>query len=230
MIVIQKESNMEIETSRYWYERISIPDSILQKIKSVVTGIKIDTLEFSGLKKDLLLVDGRVFRDVFYINRKYLYKGEFTAPSFENDYTFSKNYLTDDGLAGFSITTDGWLVSLFSNYSKGGFADAILKYVLKDAYKLVCIVADTDSDNRLVELYENLYEFRKYAKTVNDTEIMKSHYGDKFMDEFIAQNGIPFHVFMIGKNTHCLGKGGKVFNDYFEAKNYVDKTVKKVGE
>ena len=42
------------------------------------------------------------------------------------------------------------------------FLRPVKDLVIRDAYKLVCIVADTDDGNRLVDLYEKHYGFRKY--------------------------------------------------------------------
>lgn len=125
-----------------------------------------------------------------------------------------------------AITNEGWLVSLFSNYREGSFAKSVKDLVIRDAYKLVCIVADTDDGNRLVDLYEKHYGFRKYAATINDTDIMRKCYGDEFIDSFLLNNGVPFHVFMIGKNATGSGQAGiRRFEDYFEAEAYVDQTV-----
>lgn len=171
--------------------------------------------------------DGTVFKNVFIANRRFLYKGDYTAPPEENDYLGAKNYLTEDGLAGFSVTGSGWLVSLYSNYGKSGFARAVREYVVPDAYKLVCIATDTDRDNRLIRLYESVYGFRIYARTINDTEVMEEHYGRDFIANFISANGTPFHVFMIGAQAAGNGHEIKEFKDYFEAEAYVDKTVKR---
>lgn len=212
-------------TSAYWYEKKEIPAIELNKIKAIVHGKKIGTFELGGKEHFLLKVDGNIFRDVFIENRQFLYRGDYTAPSEENDYLNSANYLSEDGLAGFSITANGWLVSLFSNYRSGGFAGAVKKYIVDAAYKLVCIVADTDEGNALVALYGKLYGFRKYAVTINDMEIMRRYYGDEFIENFVSKNGIPFHVFMIGANA--VGEAGAIrcFDDYFEAEAYVERSV-----
>ena len=212
-------------TSEYWYERKEIPPEEKQKIKKLAKGKPVGTFQIDGTEHQLLEVSGEVFRKAFIENRKFLYKGDYTAPSNENDYSDSTNYLSEDGLAGFSITDTGWLVSLFSNYRKSGFAEAIKDYVKKKAYKLVCIVADTEEGNELVELYKKLYGFRKYVTTINDLEIMRRYYGDEFIHHFVTYHGIPFHIFMIGPNA--VGEESEIrrFDDYFEAEAYVDRTV-----
>ena len=212
-------------TSFYWYEKREMPEEEKKRIRQLIKGEPVGTFEIGGTTHQLLRVDGNLFRTVFIENQIYLYKGDYTAPSEENDYLDSTNYLSDDGLAGFSITDTGWLVSLFSNYSQGGFAKAIRPYVVDKAYKLVCIVANTDEGNGLVELYRDLYGFRKYASTINDIQVMREHYGDEFIDAFVSRNGVPFHIFMIGANAEGCGDGIRRFHDYFEAEAYVEKTV-----
>ncbi len=215
-------------TSEYWYEKKEIPENEKMRIKEIVKGNPVGEFEIAGKAHKLLKVDGNVFCNVFIENRKFLFKGDYTAPSDENDYLDSENYLSDDGLAGFSITNKGWLVSLFSNYRKGGFTKATRDYVIKRAYKLVCIVANTDEGNALIGIYKNLYGFRKYVTTINDIDIMREHYGDDFIDNFIEKNGRPFHVFMIGKNAVGEDESEiRRFEDYFEAERYVENTVKK---
>ena len=212
--------------SEYWYERKEIPAEEKEKIKQLVKGDVVGTLNFGGAEHSLIKTDGASFKEIFCKNRNFLYKGDYTAPPDENDYTDSSNYVTDEGLAGFSITDSGWLVSLFSNYRTGGFAQAIKPYVVKDSYKLVCIVANTDEGNELVEVYKNVFGFRKYATTINDIDVMRRCYGDEFIDAFVSNNGTPFHVFMIGQNAVGTTTEIPAFEDYFEAEAFVDESVK----
>ncbi|MCR5624553.1 MAG: hypothetical protein K6G11_04840, partial [Lachnospiraceae bacterium] len=190
------------------------------RIKELVKGVKVDEFKIEKENHQLLKVDGNIFKKVFTENRKYIYKGDFTAPPDDNDYSDSANYLSEDGLAGFSITKDGWLTSFFSNYGRSGFSKAVKKYIVNSAYKLVCIVADSDENNGLVRLYENLYGFRKYAATIDDTEVMRKYYGSEFIDNFVSKNGVPFHVFMIGQNA--VGEGDDTADRY--AAGYGDHT------
>lgn len=214
--------------SDFWYEKKCLPDETVLYLRTAVNGEPAGTFSIGGDIRHLLKVNGDVFRTVFIENRKYLYRGDFTAPSDDNDYENSANYLSEDGLAGFSVTDKGWLVSLFSNLEKPGFARAVREFVIKDAYKLVCIVTGDPGDNKLVRLYEKHYGFRIYAATVDDTAVMRKYYGDGFIDGFVSRNGTPFHVFMTGGNAEGDGTGIRYFEDYFEAEAYVDETVRKI--
>ena len=215
------------QTSEYWFVKKAISEDDKKHIRSMVSGSVIGELNIDGQCHQILSVSGEVFRKVFIENRKYLYLGDYTAPPDENDYIDSTNYLSDDGLAGFSITKDGWLVSLFSNYMNGGFTNAIKKYVVNNAYKLVCIVADSIDENRLIKVYKDMFGFEVYATTVNDVEIMRKYYGDVFIDSFVEKHGIPFHVFMVDKNAITDVEEIVHFTDYFKALKFVNDTVHK---
>ena len=213
--------------SEYWYEKKVIPAEEKAKIKQLVQGEVIGSIQLGNISHLLLKVEGKVFCEVFNENRRYLFRGDFTAPADDNDYINSFNCLTDDGLAGFAVTSDGWLVSLFSNNGEKGFAEQIKPFI-KDAYKLVLVVADHDEDNSLVRLYQDVFGFRKYAATTDDSAIMRKYYGDEFVDGFIARNGIPSHIYMIGENAIGTDDNQPSFNDYFAAESFVEKTVRKI--
>lgn len=211
--------------SKYWFEKIEMEEKVKKSIKKYVKGQAVGDFRIGDTCHQLYKVDGNVFKKVFRINREFLYKGNYTAPPNENDYDFSENYLSDDGLAGFSISSTGWLTSLYSNYAESGFAKAVKPYVVKDAYKLVCIVANSDENNPLVQLYEKVYGFREYASTINDEQIMRKYYGDEFMDSFVENYGMPYHIFMIGSQATGTDTTKPRFSDYFEAEAYVEQTV-----
>ena len=79
-------------TSEYWYTRKAIPEEEKKRIRSLVKGETAGTFTIRGKEYTLLRVDGRTFRAVFLENRKYLFRGDYTAPPDENDYMDSRNY------------------------------------------------------------------------------------------------------------------------------------------
>lgn len=84
-------------------------------------------------------VDGSLFHDVFEIVQKHLRNGELVdlhAVETTDDgigYNDTVNYLSEDGLSGFSITPDGDLISVFNASDKKGFLGAIAPHVKKNA-------------------------------------------------------------------------------------------------
>ena len=213
--------------SDYWYEKKPVPESVKSRVRDLTKGEVSAVIKVAGSDINLLQVDGTVFETVFTENREYLYRGAFTAPPYENDYMNATNFLTEDGLAGFSVTNTGWLVSFFSNYPSGGFAHAVADIILERVQKIVCTVSEQNKkENKLFDLYVNQYGFREYVITTDDTEFFRELYGEDFASTFTAHYGTPFHVFLIGPG--CVGERESVkrFDDYNEAKSYVEKTVK----
>ena len=112
--------------SDFWYEKQQVPEFICSQLRNEVKGTVAGVLP-NGVR--LLTVSPVCFKRSFDVNRIYLYRGDFTAPSYENDYFNAVNYLTENGLAGFSVSNDGWLSSLFSNQTWKGFARMIIPYI-----------------------------------------------------------------------------------------------------
>ena len=201
--------------SKYWYDKQKVPDSIKKYLSDTCIGREVGMLP-NGVK--LLKVDDVVFKNCFDVNRIYLYRGSFTAPSYENDYINATNYLTEDGLAGFSISDSGWISSLFSNEEWHGFTEMIIPYV-NNANKLVCI--GSEKELHLINLYKHILNFNVVATTINDNDLMRIHHGDDFMDNFIKNYGYIYHIFMIRNHVNEINR----FNDYFVAHDFVDSLV-----
>lgn len=91
-------------------------------------GYKFRTLvnESKGTSFDIIEnIDGRLFHDIFSIVRTYLPNGELV--DLHDNYDDAICYITSDGLAGFAVTSDGNLISVYSLYgaTKKGFLGAI---------------------------------------------------------------------------------------------------------
>ena len=216
----QPKENMKEIVREYWHLRKEMPQEAREKLEELVFGEPCHEIHFSGKRMQLLTVDGKRFSEIFNINRMFLYRGDFTAPVDENDYASSQNFVTEDGLAGFSISSHGWLTSFFSNYPKGGFTDCVKGFLAGKVRKLVCI--STEESLGLVRLYEDCLGFKAVARTINDTKIMTEYYGEEFIESFIAHNGDPFHVFMAADKDGSRNGEIKLFEDYFVAEKYVD--------
>ena len=197
--------------SEYWYAKATMPDSMRANIGALVSGDFAGDISLGRSTTRLLKVDGEVFGRVFTMNREFLYRGDYTAPSDENDYRNADNYLTEDGIAGFSITETGWLVSLFSNCSERGFARAVAGFVSPRAYKLTCIVTDKNPGGGLIELYEKCYGFRPYARTIDEWlqenyKILETSFTG---DDFFFSSGFM----MLLLHFRCLSKGAMLMQN-----------------
>lgn len=112
-------------------------------------------------------VDGSLFHDVFEISRKYLRNGEL-VDLHENEstddhgigYKYCENYLSEDGLSGFSITPDGDLISVFNLNAEKGFLKTIAPIVRKKAKTLDCYASPNQN---LMAMYEKIFGFKTAA-------------------------------------------------------------------
>ena len=206
----------------YWHKRKWIPYAEKEALRKSIHGEEIGVLKPNGFEEvKLLKVEHSIFINAFVRNRKYLYRGDYTASPEENDYENSDCFLTEDGLAGFAITNDGWLISVFSTEPWRGFLRLVSPYLTK-ATKLVCISGSGDRRS-LISTYQSL-GYVEVAETIDDTALLQKYYGNDFIESFIAEYGSPRHIFM------CRPSADKpinvtVFMDYFKAKEYVDKLI-----
>jgi len=171
----------------------------------------------------LLRVTGTAFEKAFSANRAKMERGVFLAPAKDNDYTDRENYLTPDGRAGFSISADGWIGSLFSTIPGRKFIQGIAPIVRERAEKLVCICVKNPErpgdHGALVAAYRKAFGFSIAAMTVDDHVVMGKYYGAAFISQFIREFGMPYHVFMTRREPP---QPPRIFSDYFEAEAYVE--------
>ena len=179
-----------------------------------------------------------VFRAAFAAARPVLPFGEFTVPPDRYDYENAENFLTEDGLAGFSAGKNGWLMSLFSILPERGFLRAVAPIMREAGNKLNCMVG-ANCTLHLVEAYEAA-GFFKCAETVDDAALLRKLYGDRYVDDFIRDFGTPSHVFMVNRDWRDLGSvdapeaiglngGVPVFPDYYSGKSYTAALAERLG-
>lgn len=137
-------------------------------------------------------VDSSLFHDVFEIARCYLENGELVDLHEVNTtedgigYKDCLNFLSKDGLSGFSITPDGDLISVFNLNSEKGFLKTIAPIVKEKTKTLDCY----NSPNQpLREMYSKVFGF----KTASVME-----YNMEYDHDNIAENhGSPQVAFMV---------------------------------
>ena len=206
-----------MDYSVYWHKKTDIPNDRIKEIRDLLENAPKTADPAKDYGVELIKVDGILFRKIFIMNREYLFKGDFTADPDENDYLTSDNYLSFDGLAGFSITKDKWLVSMFSNRNETGFLECCKDFIRDNTEKLVCIT--TEKNRELSDMYRKALSFNIAARTADDTMIMRKYYSKRFMDNFVKEYGNPYHTFLTKKKPE-----GKipVIDGYFKAYDYVD--------
>lgn len=117
-------------------------------------------VEYDGQKHKIYEnVDGQTFHDLFEIARIYTENGELVDLHDIEDYNKSKNYLSEDGTAGFAITSDGDLISVFNLKSsiKKGWLRMISPIIKENVKTLDCYMS---SKQNLSEMYSKIFGFK----------------------------------------------------------------------
>lgn len=204
----------------YWYKRKEMPDSHRVRISSMVTGNVIGEIHppHVGTVK-LYQVPYGLFKELFVVNRPFLYKGDHATPPEENDDEGGYGIVTQDGLAGLYVTADGWLTSVYSNEDWRGFVKLAAGFVRDKVERIVCVISGDCLSSDLAQLYMDIFGLKVVAVTTDDSARMMELYGTKFIEDFAGQWGTPHHVFLgrKGLSTNIVGQ----FDDYSEALDYV---------
>ncbi len=211
--ILRRLSRVFKEQLEFWGSSSSVRNGLLNLVDSR-TGNQFNIYQN---------VDGELFHDVFEIARSYLQNGELVdLHSVETTedrigYDDCINYLSEDGLSGFSITPEGDLISVFNASEKRGFLRAISEIVSEKAKTLDCYASQKQN---LMEMYEKCFGF-KTASLMD--------YNMEYDHDNIAQNhNKPQIAFMVNTeadvDTRHFGE-----NEYEEAKAYQQSFVNKAG-
>lgn len=164
-------------------------------------------------------VDGSLFHDCFEISRKYLRNGELVdlheVKTTEDGigYDDCDNYLSEDGLSGFSITPDGDLISVFNLNAEKGFLKTIAPLVKEKAKTLDCYASPNQN---LMAMYEKIFGFKTAA--VMDYNMEYDH------DDIAQNHNMPKVAFMVNTESDVETKYFTK-DEYDEAKAYRDSFV-----
>ena len=195
-----QERSKEIADRHGWDDTSRYLDEHLQKRISDVLREELESRNYSDSNADGLLentgdfkifkdVDGQTFRDIFEIARAHLKFGECLdlhpldtvdhGDWTEVGYNDTRNFLSSDGLSGFSITKDGDLISVFNlNLTKKGFLRSIAPFIKENAKTLDCYVINKEfsgSKTDLQELYNDVFGFE--TREVQDYNYEYDHDG-----------------------------------------------------
>ncbi len=144
-------------------------------------------------------IDGQTFHDIFEISRKYLENGELvdlhTIETTEDGigYDDCNNYLTEDGLGGFSITPSGDLISVFNLSEERGFLRTIAPYVKDRVKTLDCYVSKRQN---LLNMYSKTFGFK--AASIMDYNMDFDH------DDIAENHGMPSVAFMVNTDKEIV--------------------------
>lgn len=173
------------------------------------------------LKNGFAEVNNNDFEQIFKANHPYLRNPDTVTPYGAEDYKNNKNYLSEDGLSGFSITQNGDLISVFNNSGKPGMLQRISDTVKSEAKTLDCF---NSTQQDLPSLYQDAFGFKTAAIMDFNYDIMAEEHGKEYADAFVKKYGeAPVH-FMVKSDQDVPVKH---FNkdQYEEAMNYRDSFV-----
>lgn len=159
-------------------------------------------------------VNASLFHDVFEMARNHLKYGELvdlhTVETTEDGigYNDCYNYLSEDGLSGFSITPDGDLISVFNASGKSGFLRAIAPIVKEKAKTLDCYASENQN---LMEIYSSIFGFK--TASVMDYNMEYDH------DNIAENHGMPQIAFMVNSASDVETKSFTK-DEYDEAVTY----------
>lgn len=141
-------------------------------------------------------VDGQTFKDMFEIARTFTKNGELVdlhnAETTEDGigYNDCYNYVSDDGLSGFSITPDGDLISVYNLakdvIGKKGFLRAIAPIIQEKAVTLDCFASENQN---LMAMYEKIFGFK--VASIMDYNMEYDH------DDIAKNHNMPQVAFMV---------------------------------
>lgn len=146
-------------------------------------------------------VDGTLFHDVFEISKNYLRNGELVdlhGVETTQDgigYNDCYNYISDDGLSGFSITPKGDLISVFNASGKPGFLWSIVPIVNEKAKTLDCYAS---AKQNLPVIYSKIFGWQ--TASVMDYNMEYDH------DNIAENHGKPQVAFMVNTDREVSTK------------------------
>ena len=142
-------------------------------------------------------VDANTFHDIFDIVHKYLPKGDAVDVHKVSDYQNNKNYLSSNGMSGFSITPSGDLISVFS-LGQNGFLRTIQPIIKQEAKTLDCF---DSSVQHLPEMYQKTLGFKTASILDFNYDILVEFNGKEYADYFVKTYGeSPVH-FMVNTDN-----------------------------
>ena len=178
-----------------------------------------------SLKNGFTEVNNNDFQEIFEVNHPYLRNPDTVSVYGAEDYKNNKNYLSDDGLSGFSITPSGDLISVFNNSGKPGMLQRISDTVKAEAKTLDCFSSKAQD---LPSLYQDAFGLKVASIMDFNYAIMAEEHGKEYADAFVEKYGEAPVYFMVKSDKNVTPKH---FNkdQYDEAVNYRDGFVENEG-
>lgn len=172
----------------------------------------------NGQAFEVLPVDASTFHDIFEVARKYTKNGELVdlhdVKTTEDGigYEDCENYLSADGMSGFSITPDGDLISVFNahGFKKKGFLRAIAPVVKAKVKTLDCYMSERQP---LSKIYEKVFGMKVASVMEHNMDydhdgIAANHNNPKVA--FMVNTDAPVEPAYFGKDDYDAAKAHQV--------------------
>lgn len=147
-------------------------------------------------------ISAETFHDAFETIKPYVQQNELV--DLHDDYSNCKNYLSSDGLQGFSIDQDGNLISVFNaDAGKRGYIDAIKDFVKEQG------ATHLDCYGYLAKLYSEKFGFKIASEM--DYNMEYDHHGiaerfDKPSVSFLVKSDADVETKRFGKDDYDAAK------------------------
>lgn len=165
------------------------------------------------------------FQEIFELNHPYLRNPDTVSVYGAEDYKNNRNYLSEDGLSGFSITPSGDLISVFNNSGKPGMLQRISDIVRAEAKTLDCFSSKAQD---LPSLYQDAFGLKVASIMDFNYDIMAEEHGKEYADAFVEKYGEAPVYFMVKSDKNVTPKHFNK-NQYDEATNYRDSFIEDEG-
>lgn len=163
-------------------------------------------------------VNAKKFHSNFTKNAKTLKNKELVDIHSVNEYKSTKNYISQDGQSGFSITKNGDLISVFNSSNKKGFLKSIADIVKKDVKTLDCYKSKVQD---LQKIYSKIFGFKTASILDFNYDLLVELHGKEYTDKFIQIHGKAPVIFMVNTNKKVVTKHFNC-NEYEQALQYRD--------
>ena len=164
-------------------------------------------------------VDGKTFAECFSTCHQYLLNGDCVDVHKEEEYEKTKNYLSEDGLQGISVTEEGDLISVFSLSKEPGFLRTVAPLVKKEVRTLDCFESSVQS---LAKMYNKVFGFQTASTLDYNKDFQAADRGKEYADYFEKHYDSPPVHFMVNPDTldrskqpNCYNQDGSVKSVHF---------------
>lgn len=161
-------------------------------------------------------VGAKEFHKNFTKNVKHLQNKELVDIHSVREYQDTKNFLSQNGKSGFSITKGGDLISVFNSDTKHGFLNSIKDIIKNNVKTLDCYKSKIQD---LQAIYTKVFGFKTASILDFNYDLLVELHGKEYTDNFIQKHGKASVIFMVNTDKEVITKHFNC-NEYDKALEY----------